>query len=134
MTKVVSSASMSLDGFVAGPNDEVGPLFDWFEAGDVPWTSAAGDLTFRLTERDAEHWRGWSSRLGALVVGRRLFDITDRWKGTHPLGVPVVVLTHEQPEGWGYPGGTVEFVTGGIHAAVARAREIAGSRRRCRGR
>ena len=127
MTKVVSSASMSLDGFVAGPNDEVGPLFDWYEAGDVPWTSAAGDLTFHLTQRDADYWRGWVGRLGALVVGRRLFDITDGWKGTHPLGVPVVVLTHEQPEGWGYPGGTVEFVTGGIHDAVARAREIAGA-------
>ena len=127
MSKVVSSASMSLDGFVAGPNDEVGPLFDWYEAGDVPWTSAAGDLTFRLSQRDADYWRGWVSRLGALVVGRRLFDITDGWKGTHPLGVPVVVLTHEPPEGWGYPGGTVEFVRGGIHDAVARAREIAGA-------
>ncbi len=59
MSKVVSSASMSLDGFVAGPNDEVGPLFDWYEAGDVPWTSAAGDLTFRLSQRDADYWRGW---------------------------------------------------------------------------
>ena len=127
MTKVVSSASMSLDGFVAGPHDEVGPLFDWYEAGDVPWTSASGDLTFHLSRRDADYWRGWVARLGALVVGRRLFDITDGWKGTHPLGVPVVVLTHEPPEGWGYPGGTVEFVTGGVRDAVTRARAIAGA-------
>jgi len=134
MTKVVSSASTSLDGFVAGPNDEVGPLFDWYDAGDVPWTSAGGDMTFHLTQRDADYWKEWVGRLGALVVGRRLFDITDGWKGTHPLGVPVVVLTHEQPEGWGYPGGTVEFVTGGIEAAVARAPERGqcGRRRGCR--
>jgi hypothetical protein len=57
MGKVVSSASMSLEGFVAGPNDEVGPLFDWYEASDVPWESAGGDLTFHLTETDADHWR-----------------------------------------------------------------------------
>src|SRR3954470_3213621 len=126
MGKVVSSASMSLDGFVAGPGDEVSPLFDWYEAGDVPWESAGGDMTFHLTQTDADYWREWVGRLGALVVGRHLFDVTDGWKGTHPLGVPVVVLTHEPPVGWGYPGGTVEFVTGGVHEAVARAREIAG--------
>ena len=69
MTKVVSSASTSLDGFVAGPNDEVGPLFDWYDAGDVPWTSAGGDMTFHLTQRDADYWKEWVGRLGALVVG-----------------------------------------------------------------
>ena len=126
MGKVVSSASTSLDGFVAGPNDEIGPLFDWYEAGDVPWTSAGDDMTFHLTQRDADFWAAWAGRLGALVVGRHLFDITDGWKGTHPMGVPVVVLTHQPPEGWGYRGGTVEFVTGGVREAVARARELAG--------
>lgn len=126
MGRVISSASTSLDGFVAGPDDEVGPLFDWYEAGDRPWTAAGGGMTFHLSAVDHDDWTRWVARLGALVVGRRLFDITDGWKGTHPLGVPVVVLTHSPPDGWGYPGGTVEFVTTGIHDAVARARQIAG--------
>jgi dihydrofolate reductase len=126
MGRVISSASTSLDGFVAGPDDEVGPLFDWYEAGDRPWTATGGDMTFHLSAVDHDYWTRWVARLGALVVGRRLFDITDGWKGTHPLGVPVVVLTHSPPDGWGYPGGTVEFVTTGIHDAVARARQIAG--------
>jgi hypothetical protein len=58
-------------------------------AGDRP------DLTFHLTPQSAAYWRGWTERLGALVVGRRLFDLTDGWGGTHPLGVPVVVVTHQ---------------------------------------
>ena len=128
MGKVISSASTSLDGFIGGPNDEVEPLFDWYEAGEVPWTSADGRMTFHLTQTSADYWNAWVGRLGALVVGRHLFDITDGWTGTHPLGVPVVVVTHEPPDGWGYPGGTVEFVTGGVHDAVAQAREIAGDK------
>ena len=88
---------------------------------------AGGDMTFHLTQVDHDYWTSWVARLGALVVGRRLFDITDGWKGRHPFGVPVVVLTHEPPDGRGYPGGTVEFVTGGIHDAVERARQLAGT-------
>lgn len=123
---IVSSASMSLDGFVAGPNDEVGPLFDWYQAGEVQWESAGGGMTFHLSGPDADHWQAWTARVGALVVGRRLFDLTDGWKGLHPLGVPVVVLTHDPPQSWGHSGGTVEFATGGVRDAVARARQLAG--------
>jgi dihydrofolate reductase len=63
------------------------------------------------------------------VVGRELFDVTDGWKGTHPLGVPVVVLTHEPPTDWDYPDAVkFFFVTDGIEAAVARAQQVAGEK------
>ncbi|NLP84149.1 dihydrofolate reductase [Microbacterium sp. CFH 90308] len=129
MGKVVTSASTSLDGFVAFPNDDPGPLFDWYGAGDVEVVNA-GDLPpFHLTQTSADYWREWTSRLGCLVVGRHLFDITDGWKGQHPLGVPFVVLTHEAPTDWAHAHtGNAHFVTDGIEAAVAKAQQIAGDK------
>lgn len=129
MGKTVASASMSLDGFVAFPDNNPGPLFDWYDAGDVEIVNE-GDLpSFHLTAESARYWNGWRSDLGCLVVGRVLFDVTDGWKGQHPLGVPFVVLTHEAPVGWAWAHlGNGHFVTGGIEDALARAQEIAGER------
>lgn len=127
MSTVVASASMSLDGFVAHPDDTPGALFDWYTAGEVEVANAGGLPPFSLTPESAEHWADWRSRLGALVVGRRLFDLTDGWGGTHPLGVPFVVLTHEAPTDWAHANaGNGHFVTTGIAEAVAQARSLAG--------
>lgn len=132
MGKVTANATMSLDGFIATPDDGIGALFDWYEAGDIEVGNAGhpGDLPpFHLTPVSADYWRGWVSQLGCLVVGRTLFDVTDGWKGKHPLGVPVVVLTHEPPTDWSYPGSEdFHFVTTGIQDAVASAQRIAGDR------
>ena len=49
MGKVVTQASMSLDGFIAGTNDQVGPLFDWYGNGDVEVTGSDPDMVFRLS-------------------------------------------------------------------------------------
>lgn len=129
MGKTVVSASMSLDGFVALPDNTPGPLFDWYDAGDVEIVNE-GDLpSFHLTPESAGYWQGWRSELGCLVVGRVLFDVTDGWKGQHPLGVPFVVLTHDPPNDWEWAHlGNGHFVTRGIEDAIARAREIAGDR------
>ena len=124
--RVVSSASVSLDGFIAYEDNTPGELFDWYDIGDVEVVNA-GDLPpFHLTQESAGYWLPWRESLGALVVGRTLFDITDGWKGTHPLGVPVVVLTHEPPTDWAYPGSEdFHFVTDGIEAAIDRAHALA---------
>ncbi len=129
MGKVICAASMSLDGFVADPDDDPGPLFDWYEAGDVEVVNA-GDLPpFHLTRKSADHWRRWAADLGCLVVGRHLFDITDGWSGVHPLGVPFVVLTHEVPAGWTHAHtGNAHFVTDGVASAIAHAQRIAGDK------
>lgn len=128
MTKILTGATMSIDGYIAGP-DESGfdRLFQWYGNGEVAIETAMPDLGFRLTPASAEHWRGLVATTGALVVGRHLFDITSGWGGRHPMDVPVVVLTHSVPDGWEREGDSFVFVTeGGIEAAVARARELAG--------
>src|SRR6478735_3806519 len=124
MAGVISSASMSLDGYVAYPDNDPGPLFDWFQAGDVEVVNA-GDLPpFHLTRASAAYWNGLLGEVGCLVVGRLLFDVTDGWKGEHPIGVPFVVLTHEAPTDWAWEStGNGHFVTDGIEAAIARAKE-----------
>ncbi|QNG35543.1 dihydrofolate reductase [Geodermatophilaceae bacterium NBWT11] len=122
---VTTSASVSVDGFIAHDDDTPGHLFDWYGSGDVEVPNA-GDLPpFRLSRASADHWTTWRASLGALVVGRRLFDLTDGWHGVHPLGVPVVVLTHEPPLDWQWAGPSTTFETS-LGDAVATAQELAG--------
>src|ERR1051326_974295 len=86
-------------------------------------------VTYRVSEASAPHWRRILDTTGAIVVGRHLFDLTSGWGGRHPIGVPVVVLTHSVPDGWERENASFAFVTeGGIEAAVAKARELAGSK------
>jgi dihydrofolate reductase len=120
---------MSLDGYVSGPN-ETGfeHLFKWYGTGDVEVTTADPNMTLRMTRQHADHWHTIVSMSGALVVGRKLFDYTNGWGGKHPLGVPVVVLTHSVPDGWEREGEWFTFVSDGIEAAIAKARELAGGK------
>ncbi|MFC8923097.1 dihydrofolate reductase family protein [Cellulosimicrobium sp. NPDC057127] len=126
---VTTSASVSMDGFIAGPQGSgFEHLFAWYDAGDHEFPSANPDVSFRLSEADHSYLTAVMQRIGALVVGRRLFDMTDGWGGTHPLDKPVVVLTHAVPQEWvdAHPGAPFRFVTGGIEDAVAAGREAAG--------
>jgi dihydrofolate reductase len=66
--------------------------------------------------------------VGALVVGRRLFDLTGGWGGTHPLGVPVVVVTHKVPDGWPRADAPFTFVTDGVQSGIETAKGIAGGK------
>jgi dihydrofolate reductase len=129
-TKVFTGASMSLDGYIAGP-DETGfdRLFKWYGNGDVAVPTAQPDRTWQMTAASAQYFRGVMENTGALVVGRRLFDLTSGWGGNHPIGCPVVVVTHSVPDGWPREDAPFTFVTeGGIEAAVAAAQEIAGDK------
>jgi dihydrofolate reductase len=130
MGKVIASASMSLDGYIAKHDNTIGRLFDWFQNGDVEIPTATPEITLHLTPQSAEYWRRWTSQLGALVCGRTLFDFTDGWGGRHTMDVPVVVVTHQVPEDWvdAHPDAAFTFVTDGVGTAVARAQEIAGDR------
>jgi dihydrofolate reductase len=130
MGKVVAQAIMSLDGYVAKQDNSIGRLFDWLQNGDVELPTPAGDFEVQLTSQSATHWRSWASSLGAIVCGRTLFDVTDGWNGRHTLDVPVVVVTHRVPEDWiaAHPDAPFSFVTGGVEAAIARARQVAGDR------
>lgn len=129
MSKVVAIMSMSLDGFVADDNDGVEEVFHWyFNSGDVEIHTGGGDpMTFRVSEPSARHIRGLASELGAMLTGRRTFDVARGWNGNHPWG-PAFVLTHKIPDGWPKPGSTVHFVTDGIESAVTRAKAAAGGK------
>jgi dihydrofolate reductase len=129
MTKVYTGASVSLDGFIAGPGESgFEHLFKWMGNGDVVVPTTQPELTMRLTEENADHWRAVVDMTGALVVGRRLFDLTDGWGGNHPMGTPVVVVTHSVPEGWPRDDAPFSFATDGIEAAVEQAKTLAGDK------
>src|SRR5918998_3310849 len=129
MSKVYTGASMSLDGYIAGPNESgFEHLFKWYGNGDVEVPTTKPDMTLRLTRQSADHWLAAVERTGALVVGRKLFDYTNGWDAEHPMGVPVVVLTHRPPpEDWPQ-NAPFTFVSDGIEAAVAKARALAGDK------
>ncbi len=125
MATVITDLSMSLDGFIAYPSDEVGPLFDWYNNGEVA-VQAPDGMTFHVSEASARHLRDLHANVGAAIVGRRLFDFIGGWGGTSPLGCPVFVVSHTVPEGWPRADAPFTFVTDGVDSAVAQAKTAAG--------
>jgi dihydrofolate reductase len=128
MGKVITQASMSLDGYVADPSDQVGPLFDWYGNGDVEVTGADPDRVFRVSAASAGYLRQAWANVAASVIGRRLFDLTNGWDGRPPVGEAVFVVTHRPPTDWDVPGAPFTFVPDGVAAAVAQAKTFAGDR------
>jgi dihydrofolate reductase len=127
MGKVWTHMTMSLDGYIAEPDDEVGELFDWYGAGEVSLASANEEVAFDVDAASAEMLGELIESAGALVAGRRLFDITDGWNDNHPVGAPVVVVTHSAPADAAERWPRTTFVDG-VEAAIAKAREIAGDK------
>ncbi len=119
--------SVSLDGYVAGPNDGPGKglgeggerLHYWVFGG--PWTYDA-EPRGEATGEDAAWLAEAMTRIGAVVAGRWTFEAAGRWGGENPWGLPLFIVTHrpeEEPEGRGFT-----FVSG-VEEAVERAREAA---------
>jgi dihydrofolate reductase len=134
MGKVLLGASVSLDGYVAGPNESgMEHLFAWFDGGDHELPSVDPDFHARLTQRDYRYMRDFVEGIGVFVIGRRMFDLTDGWGGRHPFDKSIVVVTHSVPQDWvaGHPDAPFTFVTDGLPAAIQRARAIAGDRNVC---
>jgi dihydrofolate reductase len=129
MGKTIMGAVVSLDGYIAREDDSVGPLFDWFGNGDVEWTwtDRPDDPACRTTRASRDFVKAVYPSIGAVVIGRRLFDHTDGWGGVPAAGDHVFVVTHSAPTGWKHAGtAPFTFVTDGVDAAVARARDLAG--------
>lgn len=136
MGKVTADPTMSLDGFIAGPNDSVrNPLGDGGERihkwmyGLATWREYVG-LTGGKTGRDDELIRESTANVGAHVMGRRMFDHGEEpWGPNPPFHTPVFVVTHRAKEPLVREGGTTfTFVTDGIESALAQARAAAGDR------
>ncbi|MEV0165272.1 dihydrofolate reductase family protein [Nonomuraea fuscirosea] len=117
MSISVLDMSVSLDGYIADPDDFLG--------GDDGerlhrWADAKGEPGERL----AEEWRA----AGAVVAGRRTAELMDHWGGDHN-GLPIFVPSHRPPgpaARWGYP--LVTYVTDGIESTMAQAKAAAGGR------
>ncbi len=126
MSKVIAVMSMSLDGFVADADDGVTEVFDWyFNSGDVGVQAGGSDpMTFSMSPQSAEHLRRLKGEIGAVITGRRTFDVAGGWGGNTWWG-PAFVLTHQIPDGWPRPDSTVHFVTDGIKSAVTQAKAAA---------
>jgi dihydrofolate reductase len=135
MTRVHLSISMTLDGFIAGPND--GPELGLGEGGERIHEWVYGLESWRAPhgleggERNAnsEIIEEATTRTGAVVVGKRMFDNAHGWGDEPPFHVPVFVLTHEERPPLEKQGGTTfTFVNDGIESAIAQAKEAAGDR------
>src|SRR5215213_5618295 len=136
MGKVATGLSMSLDGFIAGPND--GPhsplgeggerLFAWYSGGQTEYGLPGTELVFKISPQSAELLREVEDTMGACVTGRRTFDISGGWGGRPPLGLPTFVLTHTVPQELVYAGSPFEFVTDGVESAVRQAKAVAGEK------
>jgi dihydrofolate reductase len=121
VAKVSSHISMSLDGFITGPNEGVGnPLGD--DGGRLhDWMFDA------KTDADAGVVDEIYATTGAILMGRRMFDEgVEPWGDPPPFRRPVFVLTHESREPLARQGGTTyNFVTEGLEAGLDQARAAA---------
>src|SRR5215217_4391783 len=136
MGKVRSRPSTSLEGFIAGTN--AGPeapmghggerLLGWYAAGDTEYRLPGTEMMFKVSAQTAELLRETRRTTGALVTGRRTFDLTNGWGGRHPLDVPVFVVSHTVPQEWVYERSPFTFVTDGLESALEQAKGVAGEK------
>jgi dihydrofolate reductase len=132
MGKVTFNMTMSLDGFVAGPNDSpensLGDggdrLFKWYFSGDTEIPISDGNMVLKVSAESAEILKEAFARIGAGVWGRRTFDIARAWGG-HPPGTPCFIVTHSAPHEWVKEGSPFIFVTDGVESAIRQARQAA---------
>jgi dihydrofolate reductase len=132
---VIMHNVVSVDGFIADQNDEVGPLHEWYFSGDTPITEGGGQQYdhsgagsgFRVSKASAGYVRPMWEAIGTIVMGRTLFDLVNGWEGQPPAGHHVVVVSHRpKPEGW-HPEASCHFV-GDVTTAIDKAKELAGER------
>lgn len=144
MARVIVALTMSLDGFIAGATDGaaqsegegVDRLFRWYFAGDTPirqYQDAARRGVpvppFALARSNATVFEELIDSGGAVVTGRRTYDMTNGWDGNGPLpGLPLFVVTHHVPDVVPHGESTYTFVTDGVESAVAQAKAAAGDK------
>ena len=122
MGKVVLRASMSLDGFMTGP--DVGTEHPMGRGGERlhEWLFDESDEG----RQDAEIARETSAAVGAVVIGRRTFDLGLEPWGDVPFPVPCFVLTHESRDDLPMASGTFRFVDGSLPSELDQAQAAAG--------
>jgi dihydrofolate reductase len=127
MSKVIASAAVSLDGFIADTEDAVGPLFDFYNNGPVEVYGTDKGRAFKVSQETADYINSVWPTVGATVIGRRLFDLTNGWHGVPAVGDHVFVVTHEPPTDWPFPDAPFTFVNG-VEDAINQAKDFSGDR------
>ena len=136
MSVSVLYMSMSLDGYIAGPNDEPGNpggddfmrLHDWYGFADGKQPEQGTPTAGARPSEAAQHFLDEVKETGAVLSGRRTVEQVDHWGGDHHDGVPIFVPSHGPPgpSVANYP--LVTYVTDGIASAMAQAKAAAGDR------
>jgi dihydrofolate reductase len=132
MAKVGFDISISLDGFIAGPNDS--PDNGLGDGGERLHEWAYGLESFHErhgreggeASRDSELLEEAFATTGAVVLGKRMFDNAEGWGEEPPFRVPVFILTHEAREPLEKKGGTTFTFVDGAESALDQAKEAAG--------
>lgn len=120
--------TMSLDGYIARPNDDVERLHQWIFGGDIVVRSGGDEYRLR-TKADADIVRETLEKKGAVVMGRRTFDLAEEpWGMDPPFEVPCFVVTHQARPKIAKGRTTFTFVTDGVDGAIAQAKTAAGGR------
>ncbi len=120
MATVVVQAVTSLDGYIALPDDTVGPIHDWYFKGDVQVEQ------FHVSAASADYLRRTLSEVRCLIIGRHLFDFVNGWDGQPRRVATSSSSPIEAPTDWGHEDAPYTFCTDGIEDAVRRAKEYAG--------
>jgi dihydrofolate reductase len=125
--KVTTGFSMSLDGFIAGEGEDFQQLFAWMTGGDIDYTLTIGqrEEKLKIAAESIKRFDDAIDTTGALVAGRRLYELTHGWGGHHPMNAPVVVVTHRPRPEWVKEDWPVTFVTDGLESALEQAKAIA---------
>lgn len=128
MGRTIMGAVVSLDGYISDDDGSVGPLFDWYSNGDVEWTwTDDQEEPSRTTQASKDFVQAVYPRIGAVVIGRRLFDETNGWGGVPAAGDHVFVVTHQAPTDWEFSGtAPFTFVADGVASAIRQAHAFAG--------
>ncbi len=127
MGKVILRISMSLDGFIAGPQDDLEHLFKWYFSGNTEIATHDGRHLLKLSPQSARVVEQLRQTSGAMVVGRRVFDFAGAWDG-HPPIAPTFIVTHTVPGQWAREGSPFTFVTDGVQSAIRQAKAVAGEK------
>jgi dihydrofolate reductase len=123
MGLVMTAHSMSLDGFIADTGYRGDRLQRWLQAGD---TQSRLNPAFKMSPESAIFFDEGVGRCGAVISGRRTYDVSNAWGGNGPMGpLPLFVVTHSPPDR--VPDGPLPytFVTDGVESAVEQAKRAA---------
>jgi dihydrofolate reductase len=115
--------SMSLDGFVAGPNEDPGRLHDWLSGGEL---SGPSGVPGRPSGVDGQVFDEFMAT-GAIVAGRGTFEPAGGWGGDHHGGAPIFIYSRREP-GIDISGWPLVTYVSDVETAFARAKEAAGEK------